>query len=384
MQNETTAILQQFIDANASDLYLTVGAPPCMRLHNKMQRYTTPALSEEHMRAILKDILSEEAIAEFDATFECNTALTWGDNKRLRINAFRQKQHTGIVIRRVQTEIPTLEALNLPKIYGDLIMEKRGLILIVGQTGAGKSSTLAAMIGHRNEHGSGHIITIEDPIEFEHTHHNCIITQRDVGIDTASYSSGLKNALRQMPDVIVIGEVRDLDTMENAITFAETGHLCIATLHANNTNQAIERILNFFPEDKRAQILMNLSLNLKAVLSQRLVSNTGNTRSAAIEIMFNSGQIRELILDGNIKDIREHIERGTSSGMQTFEQALLTLVENGTITEEVALAEADSPANLRLAMRQKSIGKYRGSDTNLHLDHSQKSFDTPGNKKTQF
>jgi len=361
MQNTTQEILQSFVDQNGSDLYLTVGAPPCMRLHNNLEYYPNEALKEENLRAILKDIVSEKAIAEFDAALEYNTALNW-QGKRLRVNIFRQKQHTGIAIRRVASDIPTFKSLNLPDAYGDLIMEKRGLILLVGPTGAGKSSSLAAMIGHRNQHGSGHIVTIEDPIEFEHHHKNCIITQRDVGIDTLSYSTGLQNALRQMPDVIVIGEIRDLDTMENAIAFAETGHLCIATLHANNTNQAIERILNFFPEEKHAQVLMNLGLNLRAILSQRLVKNTQNTQSLAIEIMFNIGHIKELILEGKVREIREQIEKGKSSGMQTFEQALLELYENEIITEETAMAEADSPANLRLAIRQSSIGKYRSSD----------------------
>ena len=359
MPNTTQDILRAFVDKNASDLYLTVGAPPCLRLHNNLERYPNDPLTEEDIRAILKDILSEKSIAQFEATLEHNTAITWDGRWRLRINVFKQKLNTGMVIRRVQTKIPTIEELHLPKVYGDLIMERRGLILIAGQTGSGKSSTLAAMVGHRNRHGSGHIITIEDPIEFEHSHNQCIITQRDIGIDTFSYSAGLKNALRQMPDVIVIGEVRDLDTMENAIAFAETGHLCIATLHANNTNQAIERVINFFPEEKRAQVLMNLSMNLKAILSQRLVRNIKNTRSIANEIMFNSGQIRELILEGKIKEIRKYIEEGTSSGMQIFEQALLRLYEQDIITEDVALAEADSPGNLRLAMRQNSINKFK-------------------------
>ena len=360
MQNTTKDILQAFVDQNGSDLYLTVGAAPCMRLHNKLEYFPNEALKEEDLRTLLKDIVSEKAIAEFDATLEYNTALNW-NGKRLRVNIFRQKQNTGIAIRRVASDIPTFEDLSLPSVYGDLIMEKRGLILLVGPTGAGKSSSLAAMIGHRNRHGSGHIVTIEDPIEFEHHHQKCIITQRDVGIDTASYRSGLKNALRQMPDIIVIGEIRDVETMENAMAFAETGHLCVATLHANNTNQAIERIINFFPEEKHAQVLMNLGLNLRAILSQRLITNVHNTRSIAIEIMFNIGHIKELILEGKVREIREQIEKGKSSGMQTFEQALLQLYEDEIITEEMAMAEADSPANLRLAIRQSSMGKYRGS-----------------------
>ena len=249
MQNRTEEIFDYFIEKNASDLYLTVDAPPCMRIHDVLERYPNSHLKEKDIRLILSDILDENALAEFDVNHEYNTAINW-KTQRVRINVFRQKQNTGMVIRRIHTDIPTLESLGLPKLYGNIILEKRGLILIVGPTGAGKSSTLASMVGYRNSQGSGHIITIEDPIEFEHSHNRCIITQRDVGIDTKSFSKGLKNALRQMPDIIVIGEIRDSDTMENAIAFAETGHLCIATLHANNTNQAIERVLNFFPEEK--------------------------------------------------------------------------------------------------------------------------------------
>lgn len=358
MQSITQEIFRAFIGQNASDLYLTVGAPPCIRLHGKMTYYSKTPLSEENVNQIMQDILPEKAIAEFEATFEYNTAINWEEKIRLRVNVFKQKQYPGLVIRRVHTEIPTLQSLSLPSLYGELMMEKHGLILVVGPTGSGKSSSLAAMVGYRNSHGGGHIITVEDPIEFEHNHQNCIITQRDVGIDTVSFNAALKNALRQMPDVIVIGEIRDLDTMQSAINFAETGHLCVATLHASNTNQAIERIMHLFPEDQRTQMLMSLSMNLKAVLSQRLVRNIQNTRSIAVEIMLNSGHIRELIIEGNIKTIREHVERGGSSGMQTFEQALLKLYEDNVITEEVALSEADSPANLRLAMRKNKIGMF--------------------------
>jgi twitching motility protein PilU len=366
MENTVEAIFESFIQSNGSDLYLTVGTPPCIRLYGVMDRLKTSPLIESDIRAIMQNILSKEAIEIFETQFEYNTAIVWGNGVRLRVNIFKQKQHIGMVIRRVHTKIPTLESLGLPTIYGDLIMEKRGLILIVGQTGAGKSSTLAAMVGHRNEHGCGHIITIEDPIEFEHNHQGCIITQRDVGIDTLSYSAGLKNALRQMPDVIAIGEIRDEDTMQNAIAFAETGHLCIATLHGNNTNQAIERIINFSPEERRGQILMNLSLNLRAVLSQRLVKNTSNTRTVATEVMLNVGQIREMILEGHIKHIRELVEKGASSGMHIFEQSLLKLHDKNIITEEEALAEADSPANLRLAMRQQSMMKYEIGKDSTH------------------
>ncbi|MBY0407275.1 MAG: PilT/PilU family type 4a pilus ATPase, partial [Rickettsiales bacterium] len=316
-------------------------------------------LTEADVRAIVDTIVTPEAVAEFDATLEYNTAFDWHGKARMRINLFRQRQNTGIVIRRIHTEIPDLKSLKLPEIYGDLIMEKRGLILVVGPTGSGKSTTLASMLGHRNQHGYGHIVTIEDPIEFIHDHNNCIVTQRDVGIDTYSFGIGLKNALRQMPDVIVIGEIRDRETMEHAIVFAETGHLCLATLHANNTNQAVERIINFFPEEKHRQVLMNLSFNLKAIVSQRLVRNIHNSRSIVCEIMLNEGLIKNMILDGRVNEIREMIEKGYGSGMKTFEQSLLELVEARVISEEVALAEADSPANLRLAMKQKGMHNYR-------------------------
>ena len=260
-------------------------------------------------------------------------------------------------MRRIRTEIPSLESLSLPKIYNELIMEKRGLILVVGPTGSGKSTSLASMLEYRNTHGSGHIITIEDPVEFIHEHRGCIITQRDVGIDTYSFGIGLKNSLRQTPDVIVIGEVRDRETKEHAIVFAETGHLCLATLHANNASQAIERVINFFPEEKHKQILLNLSLNLKAILSQRLVPNKSGGRCIALEIMLNQGLIKSQIQEGRIKEIKELIERGRSSGMQTFEQSLIELYQNGLITEEVALAESDNPASLSLAFKQMNIAK---------------------------
>ncbi len=358
-------LLQIFVDKDASDLYLTVGAAPTMRLNHTSERIGQAKLLEEDIRAIIDEIITPEAIAEFDATLEYNTAVDWQGKARMRINLFRQRQHTGMVIHRIHTEIPTLESLKLPATYGELIMEKRGLILVVGPTGSGKSTTLASMLGYRNQHGYGHIVTIEDPIEFIHDHNNCIITQRDVGIDTYSFGIGLKNALRQMPDVIVIGEIRDRETMEHAIVFAETGHLCLATLHANNANQAVERIINFFPEEKHRQVLMNLSFNLKSIISQRLVRNVHNGRSIVTEIMLNEGLVKNMILDGRVNEIRELIEKGYGTGMKTFEQSLLELFEQGVISEEVALAEADSPANLRLAMKQKGLHTYKAPSSML-------------------
>ncbi len=357
MSVNTEAMIQDFIDKDATDLYLTVGAPPSLRFGNRIEPYNNQKLTEADIREILPALVSSDVIDEFESTLEFNTAVYWKNIARFRINIFRQRQNTGLVIRRIQTNIPTLASLDLPKIYEELIMEKRGLILLVGQTGAGKSTSLAAMLEHRNTHGQGHIVTIEDPIEFILSHKNCIITQRDVGIDTYSFSIGLKNTLRQTPDVVVIGEIRDRETMEHAIVFAETGHLCLATLHANNANQAIERIINFFPEEKHKQVLANLSMNLKAILSQRLVPNTKGARSIALEIMINQGLIRSLIQEGRVKEIKDLIERGQDEGMQTFDQSLLTLFIAGLITEEAALAESDNPANLRLAIKQLEMSK---------------------------
>lgn len=353
------SILTDFLGNNASDCYLTVGAPPSFRFGSNIKNHSEERLTQNDINSVLKELLSEEAILEFESTLEYNTAIVWHD-ARFRMNIFRQRRQTGIVLRRIRTDIPAIEKLGLPKIYGDLVLEKRGLILLVGATGSGKSTSLAAMLGHRNNSGSGHIVTIEDPIEFVHEHNQCIFTQRDVGIDTYSFGIALKNTLRQSPDVIVIGEIRDRETMEHALVFSETGHLCIATLHANNANQAVERILNFFPEEKHKQITLNLSLNLKAILSQRLVTNRHGERNIAVEILLNIGIIRDLIAEGRIKEIREHVEKGHDSGMQTFEQALFVLYTSGLITEQVAIAESDNPANLRLIIKQYEMGKAMG------------------------
>jgi twitching motility protein PilU len=353
---DITRILEKFVQSGASDCYLTVDSPPAFRYGQNISLYGPDKLTQEDVDTILSTLFSEDVLEEFNTTLEYNTALVWGD-ARFRVNIFRQRKQTGLVLRRIRTDIPTLEQMELPPIYGDLIMEKRGLILVVGPTGAGKSTSMAAMLGHRNVHGSGHIVTVEDPIEFLHEHNQCIFTQRDVGVDTYSFGVALKNTLRQSPDVIVIGEIRDRETMEHAIVFSETGHLCLATLHANNANQAIERIINFFPEEKHKQILLNLSLNLKAVLSQRLVANKRGERSIALEIMLNQGVIRELIVEGRIKEIREHLDKGRDRGMITFDQSLLALYEKGIISEDVALAESDNPGNLRLIIKQQEMSK---------------------------
>ncbi|NBX02736.1 MAG: PilT/PilU family type 4a pilus ATPase [Alphaproteobacteria bacterium] len=350
------ALMQEFVSQNATDMYLSVGSPPTLRFGQAIAPIkSSNVLTNDDITGLLRSLLNEDAVSEFESALEYNTAFSWRDKARVRVNVFRQQQNSGVVMRRIQMNIPTLEELSLPQIYGDLIMEKRGLILVVGPTGSGKSTSLASMLEHRNLHGAGHIVTIEDPVEYIHTPKNCIITQRDVGIDTYSFSIALKNMLRQTPDVIVIGEIRDRETMEQAIIFSETGHLCLATLHSNNTNQAIERIINFFPDERHKQILLNLSLNLKAILSQRLVPNTQGKRSIALEILRNEGLIKNLIQEGRVREIKACIENGHDSGMQTFDQALLELCISGHITEEAALAEADNPSNLRLAMKQRQM-----------------------------
>lgn len=345
-------LLEAMVQQGASDLYLTYDCPPSLRLTDRIQPLSSTRLGDADLRGMVEELLSEDQLDEFDSTLELNTSIKWREECRFRINIFQQQQHTGIVILKINTQIPTLEELGLPKVYADLVMQPRGLILVVGQTGSGKSTSLAAMLGHRNRMGTGHIITIEDPIEFVHQHHGCIITQRDIGIDTFSFGIALKNALRQRPDVVLIGEIRDRETMEHAINFSETGHLCLATLHANNANQAIERILNFFPEEKHPQIRLNLSLNLRAILSQRLLLNKQGSRTLAIEVMLNSGLIKSLIEEGKIREIKEMIERSTDQGMQTFDQSIFALFEAGIITEDVAIAEADNMANMRLNIRQ--------------------------------
>jgi twitching motility protein PilU len=350
-------LLQDTFERNASDLYLTYGSSPTLRVHDDLIPLSYPILDDAALETMLRELLSPEQYDEFATTLELNTGYNWQDKAQFRINVFKQRQHIGMVLRYVRHSIPTLDSLQLPDIYKQSILKKRGLVLVVGQTGSGKSTSLAAMIGHRNQHGSGHIVTIEDPIEFVHERVNCIITQRDVGIDTYSYGMALRNTLRQRPDVIVIGEIRDRETMEYAVNFAETGHLCISTLHANNSSQAVERILNFFPEEQHRQIQLNLSMNLRAILSQRLVTNMRGTRTAVVEVLMNDGLVKELIQQGRIKEIREVMARNRDLGMCTFDQGLLALYLNGVITEETALLEADNPSNLRLSIKQETMDK---------------------------
>lgn len=362
------SLLVEMIKGRASDIYLTHACPPALRINDEIFYIGNEPLTDADISRYVLQLLTREQYEEFRSTLELNVALNFDQHARFRVNVFRQQAHEGVVIRRIETNIPTVEALNLPPVYAELAMKKRGLVLVSGQTGSGKSTSLAAMVGHRNTHGTGHIITVEDPIEFVHEHNRCIISQRDVGLDTYSYALALKNALRQRPDMVVIGEVRDREVMEQAIYFAESGHLCIATIHANNASQTIERVLNFFPEDRHTQILLNLSLNLQATLSQRLVPTVDGKRVLALEVMLNRGLIRQHIEQGKIRQLREMIERGSSDGMHTFDQHLFELYERKLISEEVALAESDSPANLRLLFQNKH-STARVADISLRGDH---------------
>ncbi len=345
-------LLRMMVQKNGSDLFITAGAVPSMKVDGAIQPLSNQSLSPQHTQVLVGAIMNDRQRAEFEENRECNFAISLPGVSRFRVNAFTQRGSVGVVLRVIRSEIPRFEDLNLPPILQDIAMTKRGLVVFVGATGSGKSTSLAAMVGHRNQNSRGHIITIEDPIEFIHNHINCIVTQREVGVDTESYAVALKNALRQAPDVILIGEVRDRETMEHAIAFAETGHLCLTTLHANSTNQALDRIINFFPEDRRQQLLMDLSLNLKSMISQRLISDTkGEGRIAAVEIMINSPLMADLIFKGQVHEIKELMFRSTELGMQTFDQALFDLYENEQISYEDALRNADSVNDLRLRIK---------------------------------
>ena len=335
-----------------SDMFITAGFSPAIKLDGKMSQISQQVISAELSRALVLSTMNERQREEFLGTNECNFAISIEGIGRFRVSAFVQQGKTGMVVRTITTEIPDIDALGVPAQLKDIVMQKRGLVVMVGATGSGKSTTLAAMIGHRNSHSHGHIITIEDPVEFVHPHRNCIVTQREVGTDTADWHTALKNTLRQAPDVILIGEIRDRETMDHAIAFAETGHLCLATLHANNSNQALDRIINFFPEERRTQLLMDLSLNLRALISQRLVPlKSGHGRCAAVEIMLNSPLISDLICKGHIHEIKEAMKKSRELGMQTFDQALLDLIQADRISIDQALRHADSMNDLRLAIK---------------------------------
>ncbi|EGF31214.1 Twitching motility protein PilU [Oxalobacteraceae bacterium IMCC9480] len=362
-------LLRLMVSKNGSDLFITTDFAPAFKIDGKIMPVSNQLLPASHTIELARAIMSDRQAAEFEATKECNFAISPGGLGRFRVSAFVQQQKVGMVLRTITTEIPTVEQLGLPPQLKDIAMTKRGLVIMVGATGSGKSTTLAAMIGYRNEHSHGHIITIEDPVEYIHPHRNCIVTQRDVGLDTDSWATALKNALRQAPDVIQIGEIRDRETMDHAIAFAETGHLCLATLHANSANQALDRIINFFPEERRQQLLMDLSLNLKAMVSQRLVPlRDTKGRCVAVEIMLNSPLISDLIFKGDVHEIKEIMKKSRELGMVTFDQALFDLYEADKISYENALRNADSVNDLRLAIKLR--GKdAKGRDLSKGTEH---------------
>ncbi len=345
-------LLKVLVDKKGSDLFITVDFPPAVKVDGKVTPVSKTRLSPENTKALTYAVMNDRQIKEFEATKECNFAIAPAGIGRFRCNAFVRMSYTGMVLRVIETEVPTLEKLGLPEVLKDIAMTKRGLVIMVGATGSGKSTSLAALIDHRNQNSYGHIITIEDPIEYVHPHKNCIITQREVGVDTDDWDIALKNTLRQAPDVILLGEIRDRKTMEYGIAFAETGHLAVATLHANNSNQAMDRIINFFPEERRHQLLMDLSLNLKAVLSQRLLRRRNGTgRVAAIEVLLNSPLISDLIRKGEVHEIKGVMQRSNELGMKTFDQALFDLYEADRINYDEALRNADSVNELRLRIK---------------------------------
>ena len=351
----TQNLLKKMVEKEGSDLFITTGFPPAIKVDGTIHKATDTPLTADQSAMMVRSIMNDKQIKEFDSTKECNFAITPQGIGRFRVSAFIQQGYVGAVLRTITTEIPTLDGLELPPILKDVVMNKRGLCIVVGGTGSGKSTTLAAMIGHRNKNSRGHIVSIEDPVEYVHPHEGCVITQREVGVDTESWHAALKNTLRQAPDVILIGEIRDSETMEYGIQFAETGHLCLATLHANSANQALDRIINFFPEERRRQLLMDLSLNTKAFISQRLVPReTGIGRVAAMEIMLNSPLIADLIFKGEVGQIKEIMAKSTRLGMQTFDQSLFTLYEDSIISYEEAMRNADSKNELRLRVKLES------------------------------
>jgi twitching motility protein PilU len=348
-------LLKLLLTKKGSDLFLTVDFPPAFKVDGRVLPVSNQPLTSQHTADLVRAIMNDRQAAEFESTKECNFAINPTGIGRFRVSAFMQQGKVGIVLRTIADSIPTVEELNLPPLINDLSMAKRGIVMIVGATGSGKSTTLAAMVGHRNANSQGHIITIEDPIEYVHPHANCIVTQREVGVDCDSWATALKNTLRQAPDVILIGEVRERETMEHAIEFAETGHLVMCTLHANSTNQALDRVINFFPEERRAQLLMDLSLNLRAVVSQRLIAfKDRKGRIPALEILLNTPLIADLIFKGDVPEIREVMKRSRDQGMQTFDQSLFDLHEAELISYEDALRNADSVNDLRLQVKLNS------------------------------
>ena len=359
-------LLRRMVERKGSDLFLTAGFAPAIKIDGEIKAQTPNPLTPEQSALLVRAIMNDRQTKEFDATKECNFAIAPPGIGRFRVSAFIQMGNTGAVLRTINVKVPTIEELELPSILKEIVLSKRGLCIVVGATGSGKSTSLAAMLDYRNEKTRGHIVTIEDPIEYVHTHRHCVVTQREVGVDTESWHMALKNTLRQAPDVILIGEIRDRDTMEYGIQFAETGHLVLATLHANSANQALDRIINFFPEDRREQLLMDLSLNIRAMVSQRLIPREGTKgRIAAMEIMLNTPLIQDLIFRGEVSAIKEIMAKSNRLGMKTFDQALYDLYESGTISYEEALRNADSKNEIRLRIKLES----KRADKS-HLDDS--------------
>jgi len=362
-------LLRLMVSRNGSDLFLTAEFPPAIKVDGKISKVSPQPLTAQHTLALARAVMNDKQAAEFERTKECNFAIAPQGIGRFRVNAFVQQSCVGLVFRTIPATLPTIDALGLPKIMKDICMTKRGLVIMVGATGSGKSTSLAAMVDFRNENSYGHIITVEDPVEFVHPHKNCIVTQRELGIDTDSWELALKNTLRQAPDVILMGEIRDRETMEHAVAFAETGHLCMATLHANSSNQALDRIINFFPEERRAQLLMDLSLNLKGIISQRLLPREeGKGRIAAVEIMLNTPLVSDMIFKGEVGELKELMKRSREVGMQTFDQALYDLYEEHLVSYEDALRNADSVNDLRLQIKLNSK-RARSKDLAAGTEH---------------
>lgn len=379
--SEVPAILDYLIKMGqnkASDLYLTVGTKPTMRVEEKMVPASETVLTIQDIEGILSAMLTNRQKREFDGTNELNTALDMGEHGRFRVNVMKQRQQPALVIRRIVSEIPNFADLKLPTILGNLALESRGLVLITGITGSGKSTTLASMVDHRNSEREGHIITIEDPIEYYHEHKRSVVTQREVGVDTESYAIAMKNSLRQRPDVILVGEIRDREVMEQALTITETGHLCLATIHTTNAYQAIERIVNFFPEDLTPQIRLNLAMNLKAIISQRLIAGVDGNLVPAVEIMLNQGLVRELILKGEITKIKDVMEQNTNLGMCTFDQSLMDLYQRGLISKDTAITNSDRPSDLKIKIQQIDLAgetdKFTGEEGLRKIDTSRITF----------
>lgn len=373
--------LRKMVSKKGSDLFISAGFPPACKIDGKMTPMSSQVLSGDQTNILVRSVMNDRQVRDFDARKECNFAISPKGIGRFRVNAFVQQGLSGAVLRTINASIPTIEELRLPPVLKEIVLNKRGLVLLVGGTGSGKSTSLAAMLGHRNQNSYGHIVTIEDPVEYVHPHRNCLITQREVGVDTESWEAALVNTLRQAPDVILIGEIRNRETMEHAINFAETGHLCLSTLHANNANQALDRIINLFPEERRGQLLMDLSFNLNAVVSQRLLPCTDGGRIAAVEIMINSPLIQDLIFKGDVGGIKGIMKRSRELGMQTFDMSLFDLYEAGKISYEDALRNADSMNGLRLAIKlegREAKGKDHFAETDglSIVDDEEEGFDS--------